>query len=115
MKGNEFKGKDLLKLSTEQMQIKVRGNDIAMIFQDPLSSLNPVHTVGAKLQNLLLLHQKVSKKEAYEKAIEMLKLIGIPSPEKRVKEYPHQLSGGMQTTSHDCNGIIMPSKAINCR
>ncbi|MEH7123061.1 ABC transporter ATP-binding protein [Bacillus sp. JJ1773] len=90
-----FKGKNLLNLSKSEMQ-EIRGNDIAMIFQDPLSSLNPVYTIGFQIAEAILLHQKVTKKEAYEKAVEMLRLTGIPSPEKRVNEYPHQLSGGMQ-------------------
>ncbi|RJS59349.1 ABC transporter ATP-binding protein [Bacillus sp. PK3_68] len=90
-----FKGANLLKCSNTEMQL-IRGNDIAMIFQDPLSSLNPVYTVGYQIAEAILLHQNVSKKEAYNKAIDMLKLTGIPAPEKRVNEYPHQLSGGMR-------------------
>ncbi|WP_423801866.1 ABC transporter ATP-binding protein [Neobacillus sp. SAB-20_R2A] len=86
---------DLLKLSKSKMQ-QVRGNDISMIFQDPLSSLNPVLTIGFQIAEAILLHQRVSKKEAYQKAVEMLRLTGIPSPEKRVHEYPHNLSGGMR-------------------
>lgn len=90
-----FKGDNLLKLSNSEMQ-SMRGNDIAMIFQDPLSSLNPVYTIGYQIAEAIILHQNVSKKEAYNKAVEMLKLTGIPAPEKRVNEYPHQLSGGMR-------------------
>lgn len=90
-----LKGEDLLTFSKAKMQ-KIRGNEISMIFQDPLSSLNPVYTIGDQIRESILLHQKVSKKEAYEKAIEMLRITGIPAPEKRVNEYPHQLSGGMQ-------------------
>ena len=103
----EFREKDLLKLSTEQMQA-IRGNDIAMIFQDPLSSLNPVHTIGAQIAESILLHQKVSKKKAYEIALEMLKMTGIPAPEKRINEYPHQLSGGMQQR-------VMIAIALSCQ
>ena len=91
----EFRGENLLKLSNEKME-NIRGNDIVMIFQDPLSSLNPVYTIGYQIAEAILLHQKVSKKVAYSKAVDMLRLTGIPSPEKRVNEYPHQLSGGMQ-------------------
>ncbi|WP_134704226.1 ABC transporter ATP-binding protein [Ammoniphilus sp. YIM 78166] len=91
----KFAGKNLLKLPMAEMQ-KIRGNDIAMIFQDPLSSLNPVYTVGNQIAEALLLHQNISKKEAYEKAAELLRLTGIPSPEKRVHEYPHEISGGMR-------------------
>jgi peptide/nickel transport system ATP-binding protein len=90
-----FKGKNLLKVSNSEME-KLRGNNISMIFQDPLSSLNPVFTIGQQISEAILLHQKVTKKEAYEKAIEMLKLTGIPAPEKRINEYPHELSGGMR-------------------
>lgn len=90
-----FKGKDLLLLSTDAMQ-QIRGNDISMVFQDPLSSLNPVYTIGYQIAESILLHQKVSKKAAYEKAVDLLRMTGIPAPEKRVHEYPHQLSGGMR-------------------
>jgi len=90
-----FKGENLLKISMSEMR-KIRGNDISMIFQDPLSSLNPVFTIGDQIMEPLILHQKLSKQEAYQKAIEMLRLIGIPAPEKRVDEYPHQISGGMR-------------------
>lgn len=90
-----FEGRELLTMSVEEIQ-KLRGNQISMIFQDPMSSLNPVFTVGDQISESIILHQKVSKKEAMEKTIEMLKLVGIPSPEKRVDDYPHQLSGGMR-------------------
>ncbi|MED3793711.1 ABC transporter ATP-binding protein [Niallia alba] len=91
-----FEGEtDLLKLSKKKMQM-IRGNDISMIFQDPLSSLNPVLTIGFQIVEAIMLHQDVTKKEAYERAIEMLKLTGIPSPEKRINDYPHNLSGGMR-------------------
>ncbi|MEK4870864.1 MULTISPECIES: ABC transporter ATP-binding protein [Niallia] len=91
-----FEGEtDLLKLSKKKMQM-IRGNDISMIFQDPLSSLNPVLTIGFQIAEAIMLHQDVTKKEAYERAVEMLKLTGIPSPEKRVNDYPHNLSGGMR-------------------
>ncbi len=102
-----FKGKNLLELSPSEMQ-KIRGNDISMIFQDPLSSLNPVYTIGDQIRETIRLHQNVSKKEAHEKAIEMLRLTGIPSPEKRVDEYPHQLSGGMQQRA-------MIAMALSCQ
>ncbi|RFU67506.1 ABC transporter ATP-binding protein [Peribacillus saganii] len=90
-----FKSKNLLKISNANMQ-KIRGNDIAMIFQDPLSSLNPVYTIGYQITESIMLHQKLQKKKAYEKAVEMLRLTGIPAPEKRVNDYPHELSGGMR-------------------
>ncbi|WP_251551143.1 ABC transporter ATP-binding protein [Neobacillus muris] len=90
-----FEGKNLLEQPLSEMR-KIRGNDISMIFQDPLSSLNPVFTIGDQIMEPIMLHQKLSKKEAYKRAIEMLKLIGIPAPEQRVHEYPHQISGGMR-------------------
>lgn len=90
-----FKGTDLLKIPISKMQ-QIRGNEISMIFQDPMSSLNPVYTIGNQLMETILLHQDVSKKEAKTRAIELLKLTGIPAPEKRIHEYPHELSGGMQ-------------------
>src|SRR5690625_1864177 len=101
-----FQGKNLLDLPNSEMD-KIRGNDIAMIFQDPLSSLNPVFTIGSQIAESILLHQKVSKKEAYEKALEMLKLTGIPAPEKRMNEYPHELSGGMRQR-------VMIAIALSC-
>jgi peptide/nickel transport system ATP-binding protein len=88
-------GVDLLKLDENQMR-KVRGNDISMIFQEPMTSLNPVMTVGAQIAEVLLLHQGLNRSEAEAKAVDMLRLVKIPSPEQRVREYPHQLSGGMR-------------------
>ena len=90
-----FGDKDLVTLPDRQMR-KIRGNEISMIFQEPMTSLNPVYTIGNQLSEPLRLHQGLSRKEAWNKAIDYLKLVGIASPEKRVKEYPHQLSGGMQ-------------------
>ena len=90
-----LEGEDLLKLSEKQMQ-NIRGEKIYMVFQDDLSALNPVFTVGSQIMEALLIHQKISKKEAMDKAIEMLRLVGIPEPEKRFAQYPHQLSGGMR-------------------
>ena len=90
-----FDSKNLIDSTDSEMR-KIRGNEISMIFQDPLSSLNPVYTIGDQIMESIMLHQKVSKKVAYQRAIEMLKLIGIPAPEQRVDEYPHQISGGMR-------------------
>lgn len=90
-----YNGKDLLKLSEKEMR-SIRGNEISMIFQEPMTSLNPVFTVGRQIMESLIIHQKLSKVKAREKAIEMLKLVGIPLPERRVDNYPHQLSGGMR-------------------
>ncbi len=92
----DFKGQNLLDISLGEMR-KIRGNKIAMIFQEPMTSLNPVFTVGNQITEVLDLHQpNLSKSEKEEKTIDMLRLVGIPSPERRVKEYPHQLSGGMR-------------------
>jgi len=90
-----FDEQDLFKLSPAQMRA-IRGEEISIIFQDPLTSLNPVYTIGNQLEEVIRLHQKKTKKEARQKAIDMLRLTGIPAPEQRVREYPHQLSGGMQ-------------------
>lgn len=90
-----FEGRDLLKVKEAEMQ-KIRGNDIAMIFQEPMTSLNPVFTIGRQISEAIMLHQKVDKKDARERCIEMLKLVGIPRAEQSVDEYPHQFSGGMR-------------------
>jgi oligopeptide/dipeptide ABC transporter ATP-binding protein len=90
-----FEGKSLLELSSQEMR-KIRGNKISMIFQEPMTSLNPVFTIGNQISEAIQLHQGLSKKAALGRSVEMLKLVGIPSPEMRVKEYPHQLSGGMR-------------------
>lgn len=90
-----FNNEDLIKKNKKQLQ-DIRGNRISMIFQEPMTSLNPVFTVGKQISEAVLRHEKVSKKEALDRAIEMLDLVGIPSPEKRVKDFPHQMSGGMR-------------------
>ncbi|MBP2645785.1 MAG: oligopeptide/dipeptide transporter, ATPase subunit [Firmicutes bacterium] len=90
-----FNGTNLLDLSEKEMA-DIRGNDIGMIFQDPMTSLNPVLTVGRQIAESLELHKKLSKKDALEKTVDLLQLVGIPSPEKRVHNYPHQFSGGMR-------------------
>jgi len=91
----KFQGEELLTASTERMR-NIRGNDIAMIFQDPMTSLNPVFTVGEQIAEALRLHQGHNKKHAWAAAIEAMKEVSIPSPERRVSDYPHQLSGGMR-------------------
>jgi oligopeptide transport system ATP-binding protein len=101
-----FEGQDLLKLSEPQMR-KIRGNDISMIFQEPMTSLNPVYTIGDQISEAVQLHQGLNYKEATGKAVEMLRLVGIPLPERRVKEYPHQLSGGMRQR-------VMIAMALSC-
>ena len=90
-----FKGTDLLELSEAEMQA-IRGKDISMIFQEPMTSLNPVLTVGRQIGETVVLHEGVSARDAEQRAVEMLTLVGIPAPGRRVREYPHQLSGGMR-------------------
>ena len=90
-----FGGKELLKLSDREMR-DIRGNDISMIFQEPMTSLNPVLTVGRQLGETLRLHEGISKRAAERRAAEMLALVGIPEPRQRMRQYPHQLSGGMR-------------------
>ncbi len=90
-----FEGKNLASMNKKEMR-KVRGKDIAMIFQDPMTSLNPVMTIEKQLMETVQNHQGLSKSEARKMALDMMKKVGIPSPEKRMKEYPHQLSGGMK-------------------
>src|SRR3954469_14192706 len=88
-----FEGRDLMQLSNEEMR-RVRGNRIAMVFQEPMTALNPVFTVGDQIAEVARIHQRASKKDAWKRAVEMLELVGIPAPGERAKEYPHQLSGG---------------------
>ncbi|WDV46225.1 ABC transporter ATP-binding protein [Clostridiaceae bacterium M8S5] len=90
-----FNGKDLVKFSDRQME-SVRGRDISMIFQDPMTSLNPTMKIGDQIVEGLIKHQKMKKSKAWKKAVEMLHLVGIPKPDKRAKQYPHEFSGGMR-------------------
>src|SRR5262247_2518938 len=90
-----FDGRDLAVADEDELR-DVRGNEISMIFQEPMTSLNPVYTVGDQIAEAVRLHQGVGQRQALDRAVEMLKLVGIPSPEKRVKDYPHQFSGGMR-------------------
>ncbi len=101
-----LKGENLAGKSMKQMS-KIRGNQISMIFQEPMTSLNPVQTVGKQIAETIILHQKLNKKDAREKAIDMLRLVGIPSPEKRIDAYPHELSGGMRQR-------VMIAIALSC-
>lgn len=102
-----LQGQDLLQLSPRAMQ-HVRGNRISMIFQEPMTSLNPVFTIGNQVKETLQLHQDITAKEAQERAIELLSMVGIPAPEKRVQEYPHQFSGGMRQR-------VMIAMALACQ
>ena len=90
-----FEGRDLTKLTEKEMQ-QVRGKDIAMIFQDPMTSLNPTMTIGNQIMEGLIKHQGMSKADARKVALELIDLVGIPNPEARLKQYPHQFSGGMR-------------------
>jgi oligopeptide/dipeptide ABC transporter ATP-binding protein len=90
-----FNGQDLLKLSWEDIR-KIRGREISMIFQEPMTSLNPVFTIGMQIMEVVLHHEKISKKDAFDRSVEMLKLVGIPDPASRMHDYPHQYSGGMR-------------------
>ena len=102
----EFEGKDLVHLSERDYRA-LRGNDMAMIFQEPMTSLNPVYRVGKQILEAIRTHENVSKKEASERAIDMLRKVGIPSPEKRIDDYPHQMSGGMRQR-------VMIAMALSC-
>ncbi|HSY51777.1 MAG TPA: ABC transporter ATP-binding protein [Thermoanaerobaculia bacterium] len=101
-----FKGRNLAELSEREM-CTVRGNDIAMVFQEPMTSLNPVFKIGAQVAEAVRIHTKVSKKEAWKRAGEMLELVSIPDPVKRLDDYPHQLSGGMRQR-------VMIAMALSC-
>jgi len=102
-----FKGMDLLRASDAEMR-RVRGGDIGVIFQEPMSALNPVHRIGRQVAEVFRLHKKISKADAWDAALEMLKLVRIPAPEKRMMDYPHQLSGGMRQR-------IVIALALACR
>lgn len=101
-----FNGRDLMQLSERGMR-EIRGNEMSMIFQDPITSLNPVLTVGNQIVEVIRAHERLSKKEANIKAVEMLKMVGIPEPEKRLKMYPHEFSGGMRQR-------VMIAIALSC-
>src|SRR6266704_2528241 len=102
-----FQGRDLLKLSERAMR-EVRGNDISMIFQEPMTSLNPVLTIGRQIAEPLRLHQGLSRESVEQRVVEMLGLVGIAEPRRRAREYPHQLSGGMRQR-------VMIAMALACR
>ena len=98
---------DLSKLTQDEMR-DIRGNDISMIFQEPMTSLNPVFTIGMQISEAIIKHQGKTEKEAYEISLDMLKLVRIPEPEKQLAQYPHQLSGGMRQR-------VMIAMALSCR
>ena len=99
-------GKDLLEMSDREFR-QIRGNKISMIFQDPMTALNPVYTIGDQLIEMLTAHRHMKRSEAFERGVEMLEKMGIPSPRQRMKEYPHQLSGGMRQR-------VMIAMALSC-
>jgi len=101
-----YKGQDLLKLTDREME-EIRGNDVSMIFQEPMTSLNPVFTIGDQIQETIMLHQKKTSDEARELTVQILNKVGIPSPELRIDEYPHQMSGGMKQR-------VMIAMALSC-
>lgn len=101
-----FKGENLLDKSEKEMQ-SMRGKNLSMIFQEPMTSLNPVFTIGRQISESIIKHEDITKKEARERSIEMLRLVGIPSPETRIDNYPHQLSGGMRQR-------VMIAMALSC-
>ena len=101
-----FEGKDLLKLNDKEIR-KIRGKKISMIFQEPMTSLDPVFTIGHEIGEAIQLHQGLNKEEARKKAIEILKIVGIPDVERRIDNYPHELSGGMRQR-------VMIAMALSC-
>ncbi len=101
-----FEGKDLALLSDAEMR-RIRGNQIAMVFQEPMTSLNPVHSIGDQIAEAVQIHQRLSKKAAMARAVEMLRLVRIPDPERRIHDYPHQFSGGMRQR-------VMIAMALSC-
>ena len=102
-----FNGRDLMKLDDEQMR-RLRGREIAMIFQDPMTSLNPVYTVGNQIAEAIQLHERVPRKQAWNKAVDMMTRVKIPDAQRRAKDYPHQLSGGMRQR-------VMIAMALSCK
>jgi oligopeptide/dipeptide ABC transporter ATP-binding protein len=101
-----FRGKDILKLGEESKR-RLRGNEVSMVFQEPMTALNPVLTVGSQIAEVLTTHRGMSRKDAMDRAVELLRSVRIPSPEARIKEYPHQMSGGMRQR-------VMIAIAISC-
>src|SRR5947209_18988599 len=101
-----YQGRDLVPLGMDEMD-RIRANDIAMVFQEPMTSLNPVYTIGEQIAEVVRLHENPDRKEALERAVEMLKLVHIPNAERRINDYPHQFSGGMRQR-------VMIAMALSC-
>ena len=106
-----FEGEDLLK-KTEKEMCSIRGNAISMIYQEPMTSLNPVFTIGMQIVEAIRIHQGLNRKDAEEKAVKMLRLVGIADPASRLKEYPHQLSGGMRQRVMIAMGLCCEPKLL---
>ncbi len=102
----ELEGRDIVKMSDRELK-EVRGNKIAMIFQDPMTALNPVHTIGKQMVEMIRLHRDIKKEDAYQRGVEMLEKVGIPLARQRMEEFPHQLSGGMRQR-------VMIAMALSC-
>ena len=107
----ELEGRDLLQLDDAKMRA-IRGHEISMIFQDPMTSLNPTMRIGKQIMEAILKHQKVTKKEAYDRAVEMLRLVGLSNPEQRMKQYPFEFSGGMRQRAMIAMALVCRPKIL---
>jgi ABC-type microcin C transport system duplicated ATPase subunit YejF len=104
----------LLEFSEPEME-RIRGNDISMIFQEPMTSLNPLYTCGKQIAEAVALHQGLSKRDSWDRAVEMLRSVSIPEPERRAHAYPHQLSGRHAPARHDRHGAVVQSQGADRR